>query len=88
MTDDQSNGDDPEVEYETRPPAGMDDEDWTALPADPDPRALGYETHEWERIPTAEDDQIIFLPDEEADLEKDAFVVLEESALCDLVTRR
>jgi hypothetical protein len=31
---------------------------------------------------------VIFLPCEEEDIEDDAFVVLEEADLCDLVTRR
>lgn len=62
--------------------------DWEDAPTDPGPDSLGYETSTWERIPVTDDDQVIFLPGNEEDLADDAFVVLEESDLCDLVTRR
>jgi hypothetical protein len=62
--------------------------DWESVPTDPGPGSLGYETSEWERIPVADDDQVIFLPGNEEDLADDAFVVLTEDDLCDLVTRR
>jgi hypothetical protein len=62
--------------------------DWESVPTDPEPGSLGYETSEWERIPVADDDQVIFLPGNEEDLADDAFVVLNEADLCDLVTRR
>ncbi len=62
--------------------------DWESVPTDPVPGSLGYETSEWERIPVSDDDQVIFLPGNEEDLADDAFLVLEEADLCDLVTRR
>lgn len=62
--------------------------DWDDVPTDPRPDNLGYETSTWDRIPVTDDDQVIFLPGNEEDLADDAFVVLEESDLCDLVTRR
>jgi len=62
--------------------------DWEAVPTDPGPDSLGYETSTWERVPVTDDDQVIFLPDNEEDLADDAFVVLDEGDLCDLVTRR
>lgn len=62
--------------------------EWRDVPTDPDARALGYETSQWERIPTTDDKQVIFLPSEDEDIEDDAFVVLDEVDLCDLVTRR
>lgn len=62
--------------------------DWESVPTDPGPESLGYETSEWERIPVADENQVIFLPGNEEDLADDAFVVLEDNDLCDLVTRR
>jgi len=58
------------------------------LPTETKPGSLGYEVSEWERIPVSDDDQVIFLPGNDEDLADDAFVVLEEDDLCDLVTRR
>lgn len=65
-----------------------DPHDWESVPTDPQPGSLGYEVSEWERIPVSGDDQVIFLPGNEGDLADDAFIVLEEDDLCDLVTRR
>jgi hypothetical protein len=62
--------------------------DWESAPTDPTANNLGYETSTWERIPVTDDDQVIFLPGNEEDLADDAFIVLEDSDLCDLVTRR
>ena len=62
--------------------------DWEDVPTDPEPDNLGYESSKWERIPVTDDDQVIFLPGNEEDLADDAFVVLDEADLCDLVTRR
>lgn len=86
MTDDEPNADElhsPD-RRETEQPPGK----WADVPADPDTRALGYETGQWERIPTTDDTQVIFLPGNEEDIEDDAFIVLDESDLCDLVTKR
>ena len=62
--------------------------DWEDVPTDPGPDNLGYESSKWEQIPVTDDDQVIFLPGNEEDLADDAFVVLDEADLCDLVTRR
>jgi len=62
--------------------------DWEDVPTDPEPDNLGYESSKWERIPVTDDDQVIFLPGNEEDLADDAFIVLDEADLCDLVTRR
>lgn len=90
MTDDKPNADEvrPSPRVEADEDVQRDQVDWTDVPADPLPGKLGYETAEWERIPTSDNEQVIFLPGNEDDLEDDAFVVLEESDLCDLVTRR
>jgi hypothetical protein len=87
MTDDEPNAD----ELRSRDVDDQETEDlvdWTQVSADPHPDDLGYEGAEWERIPTTDRDQVIFLPGNEEDLADDAFVVLEETDLCDLVTRR
>lgn len=89
MTDDKPNADEirsPERREDRQPAAEA--VDWADVPADPDPETLGYERAEWERIPAPDDDQVIFLPGNEDDLEDDAFVVLSDADLCDLVTRR
>lgn len=89
MTDDERNADElrsPDLETETD--SQVDAVDWTDVPADPGPRQLGYVPAEWERIPTTDRDKVIFLPGDEDDLEDDAFVVLDEADLTDLVTRR
>lgn len=62
--------------------------EWADVPPDPDPGALDYELDQWERIPTADDRQIIFLPGDEDAVEEEAFVILEESDLCDLLQNR
>jgi len=62
--------------------------DWETVATDPPPGSLEYEISQWERIPVTDNDQIIFLPGNEEDLANDAFIVLEEADLCDLVTHR
>lgn len=89
MTEDKPNAD--EIRSPDRRgnrPTPESQVDWSDVAADPDPETLGYERSEWERIPAPDDDQVIFLPGNEDDLEDDAFVVLNDSDLCDLVTRR
>lgn len=88
MTEDNTNAD--EIRSREHRESQTDDAevDWADVAADPDPETLGYERSEWERIPAPDDDQVIFLPGNEEDLEDDAFLVLNDSDLCDLVTRR
>lgn len=88
MTDDNWNADEMPSRDHREPSGEEGDADWTEVPADPDPEELGYERSEWERIAAPDDDQVIFLPGNEEDLEDDAFLVLEDGDLCDLVTRR
>lgn len=62
--------------------------EWEQLPADPDPGTLGYELSEWEQFSAIDGtDQIMFLPEDEAVLREDAFVVAEDGAICDLENR-
>lgn len=60
--------------------------DWENLDSNPDIRSdLGYELAPWETIDTATDSrQVIFMPQNEELLKDDAFIVADESALCDL----
>lgn len=71
----------------TEPPVGI--EDLEALACDPDPRGdLGYEVADWEQLPAGgKSSHTLFLPPDEAALLDDAFIVADESALCDLRTR-
>lgn len=67
-----------------------DIEELQSVRAHPDPREdLGYDTRDWERISSADDsDQLVFLPDEEEMLLRDAFVIVPESDMQDLRTMR
>lgn len=88
MTDDEQETDELGPRKAHREQRTTEKVDWEEVPTDPSPDELGYETEEWERIPTAEQDQLVFLPGNEEDIEDAAFVVLEKSDLCDLVKRR
>jgi hypothetical protein len=58
-----------------------------ALPCDPDPaRDLGYELTDWERLHPGGETATVFLPATEERLLEEAFIVVEESALCELRT--
>ena len=61
--------------------------DWRHVPDNPDAvRDLGYEFVELDVIPTVEEDRsrVIVLPTDEEMLRDDAFVIVDESDLCDL----
>lgn len=62
--------------------------DWKDVSSDPDPSDLGYEPSQWQRVPAAEETQIIFLPTDEAILDEQRFIVLDEDSLCDLIRYR
>lgn len=61
---------------------------WEGVSTDPGPRDLDYEVIQWKRIPATDDDKIMFLPKNEDLLHEDAFIVLEDDSVCDLVERR
>lgn len=86
MTDDDTNADElhaPEYRDES------DAFDWSDVATDPNPDQLGYEFTHWEKISVADDDeQVIFLPSDEDAIADDAFIVLDDADVCDLVTRR
>lgn len=61
-------------------------EDWEQAPKNPDPlEDLGYDLNDWEQFQTLDDtDQVMFLPENEAALKEDAFIVAHANALTDL----
>ena len=63
---------------------------WRDQAVDPDlEEDLGYELIAWEKINVVDNaDQVIFLPNSEEQLRDDAFIVSDESAVCDLSDRR
>lgn len=61
---------------------------WGRVPSDPEPSDLGYDPTEWEVIrPEGGAPAYLFFPPEEM-LEEEAFVVADEGAVCDLLTKR
>lgn len=60
--------------------------DWETVPADPDFAAdFGYMAVAWERVESLDDtDQVVYLPDDEEQMNDDAFVVVERSVVVDL----
>ena len=58
--------------------------DWERLPADPDlDRDLGYRIANWEAFcANDEDDNVLFLPDDEELLKTDAFLVADANSVC------
>jgi len=53
----------------------------------PSDNDLGYDTQNWVHIPVADDDQMIFIPDDD-NSGLDAFVVVDENDLMDLALER
>jgi len=86
MSDDSADVDESKARNENEPP--VHPVDWESVATDPPPGSLGYEVSQWEEIPVTDNDQLIFLPGNEDDLADDAFVVLDERDLCDLVDHR
>jgi len=64
-------------------------ENWESLHSNPDEHAdLDYELSEWERFETLDGtDQVMFLPEDEAEIEDAAFVIAETDLHVDLVER-
>ena len=57
------------------------------MPADPDLELdLEYEIDDWKVIRTRENEvgHLMFLPEDEEMLKRDAFIVAEQSAVCDV----
>ena len=64
----------------------MTREAWESVATEPDDTTdLGYSLTEWEQFETLDDsNQLIFLPDSEAQLKDAAFVVAETDSVVDL----
>jgi hypothetical protein len=88
MSEDSADVDESKARNEDQPSSWAHPVDWESVTPDPTPESLGYEVSQWELIPVTDNDQVIFLPGNEEDLADDAFVVLDEGDLCDVVTRR
>lgn len=62
------------------------------IPSDPEASAesMGTEIHEWETIRTDRcgHQHLVFLPRDSEDVDREAFVIAEESSVVDLVDRR
>lgn len=67
----------------------MTREAWEAVATEPDDETdLGYRLTEWEQFETLDDtDQLIFLPNSEAQLEDAAFVVATTDTVIELENR-
>lgn len=62
-----------------------EESEWDDLPADPHPAEdLGYEMEELTVIESATDSKYIFLPADESQLGEEEFIVVNETALCEL----
>ena len=62
-------------------------EDWERLRIDPDPETdLGYRSRDWEVLSVDANSgaRRLFLPADEDQLRDDAFIVADETALCDV----
>lgn len=88
MTEDKPKRDSCREQDEETPALRDGPQEWQEAPSDPDPQDLGYEIIQWKRIPASDGDNIIFLPKNRETLREDAFLILGEEALCDLVKRR
>lgn len=64
--------------------------DWTEIPADPDlERDLGYHVDDWQVVKARKNGtgHLMFLPEDEAMLREDAFIVVDDSSVCDVADR-
>ncbi len=64
---------------------------WESVPADPDPqRDLEYSCDDWDVVRTTcqRQSHLLFLPQDEQLLEQDAFVIVSESAVVEMLSYR
>lgn len=88
-TDDNTEQDRPAAtcEQSTREPEkAWTRENWLSLHGNPDEQSdLGYEWSEWESFETLDGtDQVMFLPEDEAEIKDSAFVIAENDLHVDL----
>lgn len=64
-------------------------ESWESAPSDPEPEDLGYDIADWEVIRARKDDKghLMFLPEDEDQLRKEAFIVADNCSVCDVNER-
>lgn len=59
----------------------MNAEQWKDVPTDPDPETdLGYEAEELTVVQSSADSQVIVLPEDEAQIGKEEFIVIDEES--------
>lgn len=88
MTEDESKKEGVREQDEETPLLQANPPEWQEVPSDPEPQDLDYHIIQWKRIPATDDDKIIFLPKNEELLKEDAFIILGDDSLCNLVRRR
>lgn len=62
--------------------------EWQEIPADPDPDDLGYDRLELDFTHSAPSGHYVVLPQDEAFLRKEAFVVVDSDAMCNVIDHR
>ena len=64
-------------------------ESWQSAPRDPEPEDLGYDIADWEVIRARKDERghLMFLPEDEDQLRKEAFIVADNCSVCDVNER-
>lgn len=66
-----------------------DGHEWRSVPADPDPeRDLGYRLLDLEVVPAPANEQTMFLPSDEDMLREDAFVIVADDLVVDVLEHR
>lgn len=70
---------------------GASRDQWEHVAADPDPkRNLGYELEEWEtiRVDRGKSDHVVYVSRDEADRNRESFIIAGIDAVEDLIDRR
>jgi hypothetical protein len=63
-------------------------EEWQDLPADPAPDDLGYDPLELDFTHSGASGHFVVLPQDDSLLRKEAFVVVDTDAVCDVIDHR
>lgn len=75
--------------YAPEETVGGDGDEWRSLPADPDPeRDLGYRLIDLEVVPAPVNEQTMFLPSDEEMLKEEAFVIVADDVVVDVLEYR
>jgi len=86
----EKTGDDTAPQQEAEPTPAFTRSEWENVPIDPDPTdELGYEWGELDIITAADDkEKLVVLPEDEEMIREDAFIILSEDCLYDVVNKR